>query len=245
MLKKLKSFIYQNFNEENRDKWLSQKLATIPCGQRILDAGAGQLKNKKHCCHLNYVSQDFCQYEGDGNGKGLHTGIWDTSKIDISCDITNIPEPDGSFDAILCSEVLEHIPDPVKAIAEFSRLLKPDGVLILTAPFVSNVHFAPYHFCSGFSQYWYEHHLVAMGFSIEELVPNGDWFDLFHQEVVRFSYVAKKYNEKLWPLAFLLSLAGALFFKLRGQKAPVAHDLCCLGWHCFARKAVQRGIDNR
>ncbi len=240
MLNKFKSCFYQNFNEEYRDKWLSQKLATIPSGHRILDAGAGELKNRKHCLHLKYVSQDFCQYEGDRNGKGLHPGIWDTSKIDIVCDITSIPEPNEAFDAILCSEVLEHVPDPVKAISEFARLLKPNGVLILTAPFASHVHLAPYHFCSGFSQYWYEHHFAAMGFSIEELVPNGDWFDFFYQEIARFSYVAKKYKEKLWPLAFFLSFAGVVFFKLRGQKSPVAHDLCCLGWHCFARKMVQK-----
>ncbi|MBU1107592.1 MAG: class I SAM-dependent methyltransferase [Candidatus Riflebacteria bacterium] len=228
--------IYRDFNEEWRNQWLTKTLTHLPDGIKILDAGAGQLKNKKLCSHLKYVSQDFGQYEGNGDGQGLHTGTWDTSNIDIICDITSIPEPDNSYDAILCSEVLEHVPEPTLALKEFYRLLKPGGKLILTAPFTSLVHFAPYHFCSGFSKYWYEHHLTKLGFKTEELTPNGDWFDFCHQEIARLGTVSKKYGEMLWPLAFLISLIGIIFFKIRGQKPPKAFDLCCFGWHCLATK---------
>ena len=155
----IKKYIGINSNEEFRNQWLARKLGEITSGLRLLDAGAGELRNKFLCAHLNYVSQDVCQYEGSGDGKGLHTGDWDTSNIDIVCDIVNIPEPDDSFDVILCSEVFEHLPDPLTALDEFSRLLKPGGKLIITAPFSSLVHFAPYHYATGFSRYWYEYHL--------------------------------------------------------------------------------------
>jgi SAM-dependent methyltransferase len=121
---------------------------------RLLDAGAGGLRNKPLFSHLSYVSQDICQYEGKGDGDGFHTGKWDTKHIDLICDIAKIPEEDNSFDVILCSEVFEHLPDPILALDEFARLLKPGGLLIITAPFASFVHFAPYHYCSGFSRYW-------------------------------------------------------------------------------------------
>ena len=150
---------YRNINEENHQNWLKKTLSALPQGVRILDAGAGELKNRKYCGHLDYVSQDFCQYDGTGDGKGLQTDLWDTSRIDIVCDINAIPEPAQSFDDILCSEVFEHLPDPTKTLDEFARLLKPGGKLILTAPFASLVHFAPYHYCTGFSRYWYEYHL--------------------------------------------------------------------------------------
>ncbi len=145
----------KNINELNRQKWLKKTLADIPQGLRILDAGAGELKNQKLCGHLHYTSQDFNQYTGRGLAEGLQTGRWDTSRIDLVSDITAIPAPNGSFDAILCSEVLEHIPEPTHALDEFLRLLKPGGMLILTAPFASLVHMAPYHYCTGFSRYWY------------------------------------------------------------------------------------------
>ena len=56
-------------NEWNCEKWLGKTLSQIPAGSRILDAGAGELKYKKFCAHLNYVSQDFGQYDGKGDGK--------------------------------------------------------------------------------------------------------------------------------------------------------------------------------
>ena len=92
-----------------------------------------------------FIAQ-FRQYTGGGVlAEGLQTGEWDTSRIDLVSDITEIPAPDASFDAILCSEVLEHIPEPTHALDEFMRLLRPGGTLILSAPFASLVHFAPYH----------------------------------------------------------------------------------------------------
>ena len=88
---------------------LSDNLMTIPRGYKILDAGAGELRFKPDCDHLQYVAQDFGQYEGTGD-EGLQTGEWDNSRLDIISDITEIPVDDESFDAILCSEVFEHIP---------------------------------------------------------------------------------------------------------------------------------------
>lgn len=228
------SCFFRNINEANRREWLRQKLAAIPPGSRILDAGAGELKNKQFCVHLRYVSQDFCQYDGKGDTAGLHPGAWDTSRIDLVCDITAISEPDGSFDAILCSEVLEHIPEPTRALDEFARLLRPGGVLILTAPFASLVHMAPYHYVTGFSRYWYEEHLPRRGFRIQELTPNGDWFAYLEQELERLGSMARRYGDWSWPLAYALRVLGVLYFKARaGRKAD---DVACFGWHCVAVK---------
>lgn len=130
-------------NESTRETWLKQALRQIPAGSRILDAGAGQLRHKKLCSHLDYLSQDFAQYDGRGDGSGLQTGSWDQSKIDIVSDIIDIPESDGSFDAVMCIEVLEHLPNPLLALQEFARLLRPGGHFIVTAPFCSLTHFRP------------------------------------------------------------------------------------------------------
>jgi ubiquinone/menaquinone biosynthesis C-methylase UbiE len=166
--------------------------------------------------------------------EGLQRENWDTSRIDIVSDITMIPVPDASFDAILCSEVLEHVPDPTQALDEFARLLKMDGKLILTAPFSSLVHMAPYHYCSGFSRYWYEHHLPLRGFKIEELSSNGDWFAYVEQELKRLGSMERRRGNWRWPLAYAYSSLGVLYFKLRGGMC--AADLACFGWHCVAVK---------
>ena len=224
-------------NEINRQAWLRQTLNAIPKSARLHDAGAGELKNRQYCCHLDYVSQDFCQYKGATCGapdEGLHSNGWNTTRIDLVSDITAIPAPDASFDAILCSEVLEHVPEPTHALDEFARLLKPKGVLILTAPFSSNVHMAPYHYCSGFSRYWYVHHLTLRGFRIESLIGNGDWYALLLQEITRLGGLERLRGNWAWPFAYFYALLGLVYFKLRGNK--YAEDLACFGWQCVAIK---------
>jgi ubiquinone/menaquinone biosynthesis C-methylase UbiE len=158
-----------------------------------LDAGAGKLQYKEFCNHLEYVSQDFRKYDGKGDGCGYQTVGWNQSKLHIVCDITNIPEPDDSFDAIMCIEVLEHLPDPIAALREFSRLLKVGGVLILTAPFCSLTHMSPYHFYTGYNRYFYERWLPEFGFEIKEIDYNGNFFEYLAQEMRRVDEMAKKY----------------------------------------------------
>ena len=138
---------------------VEEKLSQIPSGLTLLDAGAGNGNKEKFCKHLNYISQDVAKYTGIEDKEGLHTGEVDYSKLDIISDIIDIPLEDNSLDVILCVEVIEHVENPLLVFKEFSRLLKKDGKLILTAPFNSLTHYAPYHYSTGFSKYYYEKHL--------------------------------------------------------------------------------------
>lgn len=182
-------------NEANRTAWIEAALKKIPVGGRILDAGAGEQQYKRCCGHLTYVSQDFAQYDGKGDASGLQLGSWDNSGLDIVSDITAIPEPDASFDAIMCTEVFEHLPNPIKAIEEFARLMRPGGHLVITAPFCSMTHFAPYHFGTGFSRYFYEYHLPANSFEIAEMTPSGNYFEYVAQEVRRAPHIGGRYTK--------------------------------------------------
>ncbi|MCP5404912.1 MAG: class I SAM-dependent methyltransferase [Pseudomonadaceae bacterium] len=182
--------------DSRREAWVKANLAALPQGARLLDAGAGECRFKPDCAHLTYVGQDFGQYEGGGE-HGENPENWDTGKLDLVCDITNIPEKDRSFDAILCTEVIEHVPDPLAALRELSRLAKPGATLLLTAPFVSATHFAPYHFCTGFSWYFYQHHLPKMGWKIEETTIAGDFYESLAQEVRRIPSFARANNQSL------------------------------------------------
>lgn len=108
----------------------------LPLGTKILDAGAGELRYKKYFDHCNYVSNDLCV--GDD--------AWYFDAIDIKSTIYEIPVENGSFDVILCSQVLEHLEFPEKAFTEFSRILKKGGRLILTAPLGQGEHQIPHDF---------------------------------------------------------------------------------------------------
>lgn len=56
---------------------------------------------------------------------------WEAMEI---MDITDIRHPDGSFDVIYCSHVLEHVPDDHRALSEFFRVLRPGGWALLAVP---------------------------------------------------------------------------------------------------------------
>lgn len=96
------------------------------------------------------------------------------------------------------------------------------------------MHMAPYHFCSGFSKYWYEHHLLTRGDQILELTPNGDFFSLLRQEITRLGSMERGKGNWTWPLAYLYAFLGIGLLKLRPKKT--AEDLACFGWHCIAVK---------
>jgi SAM-dependent methyltransferase len=75
-------------------------------------------------CNIEYVPCDFVPEQYKYNGK---VGL-------IKVDITDIPFEDDYFDVILCTHVLEHIPDDIKAMSELRRVMKPGGWGIFQVP---------------------------------------------------------------------------------------------------------------
>jgi SAM-dependent methyltransferase len=108
---------------------------SIPIGTKVLDAGAGDSPYKPLFAHCQYVSQDWTE--------SAHPGA---SRADIVADLAELPVPDREFGAILCTEVLEHVADPEKVCGELFRVIRPGGDLLLTVPFVIELHEAPYDF---------------------------------------------------------------------------------------------------
>lgn len=163
----------------NRDEWVISHLKRLKGD--LLDVGAGEKPFKKYCDHLNYYSHDFCQYDGVGNGIGLQFD-WVYDDIDFISDITSLEVDDGTFDIILCTDVLEHVPDAVCALNEMCRVLKKGGTLIITTPYASLSHMAPQHFYPGFTRYFYIEHLDRNGCIIVDISINGNYYDYIAQE---------------------------------------------------------------
>ena len=118
-------------------KYIKKHLPTMT--GKLLDVGCGNspfkfLVNQQKC---EYVGIDIA---GADNFDYKNAGI-------ITFDGENIPFENNSFENILCTEVIEHIPNPEKIIAEMYRVLKPNGTAIITLPWSARVHFAPYDFC--------------------------------------------------------------------------------------------------
>ena len=125
-----------NSSENNRKKALSSKSTNIQVlletrfslanewlksGSNVLEVGSGIGLSELHLQHVNVTMTD------------VEWNPW------LSAVITSeeIPFAEESFDAIICFEVLHHLQQPAKAIAEFSRILRPGGLIIFHEPHAS------------------------------------------------------------------------------------------------------------
>jgi SAM-dependent methyltransferase len=61
--------------------------------------------------------------------------------VSVRFDINQLPHPDGGFDVVYCSHVLEHIPDDRRAMREICRVLKPGGWAVIIVPITTDVTF--------------------------------------------------------------------------------------------------------
>jgi len=137
----------------------------IPAGKRVLDAGAGQCRFKELFRHVEYVAVDFAQ----GDPK------WNYSHLDAIGRLEDLPFASGSFDHVLCVVVLEHTPQPGRAIEEFRRVLKAGGMVHLVVPHMWEEHQKPhdfFRFTSGGVRYL----LQSAGIRIRKIHPVGGFF---------------------------------------------------------------------
>ncbi len=77
----------------------------------------------------------------------IYVNIDETTSPDLVCDAASVPLPDGSADCIVCTEVLEHVPDAAACVREAIRLLRPGGVFIASVPFFYPIHADPHDYC--------------------------------------------------------------------------------------------------
>ncbi|MDR3465415.1 MAG: class I SAM-dependent methyltransferase [Xanthobacteraceae bacterium] len=184
MLRRVRSLLAGSdllaFNLRNRDLWIAEQARAVPAGARVLDVGAGSAPYRKLFAHCDYKTQDFAQLRDDQ----LRHGGYAT--IDIFCEAHAIPVRDASFDVVLCTEMLEHVPEPIAVVRELGRILAPGGRLILTAPLGSGIHQEPYHFYGGYTPFWYRRFLAAAGFGEIVVTANAGTLRHVAQETIRF-----------------------------------------------------------
>src|ERR1051325_6019478 len=106
---KLKRNRILNFNQVERDLWVKLQAAALPSGAFVWDVGSGSCPYREHFAHCVYRTQDFTSLPAEQLRD--HAGY---GKIDYVCDATQIPVPDNHFDAVLCTELLEHVSEPIK-----------------------------------------------------------------------------------------------------------------------------------
>ena len=88
----------------------------------------------------------------DASADRIRLDLVDTHRPDVLGDAAALPFAEGSFDAAVMFQVLEHVPDPAAVTREIHRVLAPGGTLLGSAPFIWPVHGDPqdyYRFSDG------------------------------------------------------------------------------------------------
>jgi ubiquinone/menaquinone biosynthesis C-methylase UbiE len=103
---------------------------------RLLDIGCG---NKPF---LKYTQKHVSEHIGLDHHDSPHG----KESVDVFGYADDLPFENSSFDTILLTQVIEHIENPKNVFSEVSRVLKSDGVLIISWPFLYPIHEAPRDF---------------------------------------------------------------------------------------------------
>lgn len=144
---------------------------SLPPRSRILDAGAGDSRYRDLFHDHVYESADFAQVQGKAY-----------APIDHVCDLRSIPVPSASFDAVLCTQVLAHLPEPLEALRELGRVMRPGGRLLLSCPFSFQENERPFDFYR-YTRYGLSHLLKQSGFQVLRLEPLCGYLSLLQYQL--------------------------------------------------------------
>lgn len=122
---------------------------------RVLDAGAGRLTYTPRLARQASTVLSFDRFR-------VREGL------SLIGDLPSLPLADTSFDSVFCSQVLEHVADPGKVLAEFARILHPGGHLVLSVPHLAYLHNEPHDYYR-YTEFGLRHLLEKAGFDLLEM----------------------------------------------------------------------------
>lgn len=141
--------------------------------------------------------------------------IHQDNKADLIGTAYNTGVKDRSVDTVFTAAVLEHLEEPSRALNEMYRILKPGGLVVLSAPLFWHIHEAPRDFYR-YTRYGFQYLLNANGFEIIEIKPlSGFWVTFlimlsnqlsrFNKGFIRFIPIIPVLNVLIQFIAFLLN----------------------------------------
>jgi SAM-dependent methyltransferase len=214
------------------NRWVHRAGQMVPAQARFLDAGAGEGRFRHEFSHTCYTGVDLA----------IGDVVWDYSGLDAIATLTELPFPDGTFEASICTQVLEHVTEPYLVLKEIYRTLKPGGRIFLAAPQSWHQHQKPHDYFR-YTSFGFRYLLEKCGFQVESMEPLGGYFWFLSFQLQNFNYwvFSHRKHGRTWitlPLraffgfTFQLGLPLILFY-LDGLD-PVKDET--FGFACIATK---------
>jgi SAM-dependent methyltransferase len=175
---------------------LKTRVESFPFKGRVVDLGCGDSPYKEAILRSadEYVGVD---HPGSKYGRGQTQVIADLEGP--------FPFEDASFDTAVAFQILDDVPEPQAFLSECFRILRPDGQIFLTAPFMWHLHEEPRDFFR-FSRHGLQYLLGKCGFvdiQIEEIAGFWQtWFLKFNYHTTRYAWGPIKY---VWYIVWWLT----------------------------------------
>lgn len=166
-------------------RFIAREARSIPAGARVLDVGAGDAPYRELFRHVEYVTTDWSESVHD-----------DAVASDVIASADALPLASESFDVVVSTQVLEHVPEPQRVLAELYRVVRPGGTLLLTAPLAWEIHEAPYDFYR-YTRFGLEHLLRSAGFAELAVVERTDSFTTLGQLMRNVAYTMGRAGDGL------------------------------------------------
>lgn len=156
---------------------------------RVLDIGCGTKPYRE------LIEQNCEAYIGLDKTSSPH-GL---KNADVVGDAQNLPFRDESFDWVVSFQVMEHLAEPQIFLSEAFRVLKRDGYMLITTPFMWGEHEQPNDYYR-YTRFGLKHLSEKAGFKVISIVPNtGYWTTA----VLRFNYWLNRFARG--PLKYLFA----------------------------------------
>ncbi|MEA2076387.1 MAG: class I SAM-dependent methyltransferase [Candidatus Marinimicrobia bacterium] len=175
-----------NFNFLIHD--INKKIArSLPYKGRVIDLGCGTASYK----------EDVLEVANEYIGVDWENSSHDQTNVDIFADLTKrLPFDDNFADTVVSFQVMEHLPEPDFFLSECYRILKKNGKLFITVPFMWHVHEAPYDYYR-YTRYGLEYLLKKNDFEDIKVKENTGfwqmWILKFNYHTIRFARGPLKY----------------------------------------------------
>jgi SAM-dependent methyltransferase len=142
-----------------------------------------------------------------------------------------LPVQDGVFHTVLCNQVLEHVTEPSKLMAEVARVLRPGGVVLLTTPQTWGLHLEPHDFYR-YTEYGLRYLAEKSGLEVVEVIPTCGLSATLAQRIADTVVYTEPNRRPPWlelSLSLLMApvlMTGYGFDKLFGKRGdPLDHVL--------------------
>jgi SAM-dependent methyltransferase len=133
------------------------------------------------------------------------------SAVDVYSIAHALPFGDNEFDIVLCTEMLEHVPDPQAVLSEIQRVLRPGGRLIMTTPFLVPLHEEPYDFFR-YTSHGLRHLCASASLKIELIKPFAGLTGVVISFLVQAQLKAWYMLRRAMPIPGLYSIYNPFIF---------------------------------